>query len=104
MGPYSVKLGLDHPSLWDEDERYLTIDLFTSEQTPHTKYTFLEQIYQGVWEGKEFNTNSPAALLAIPTMDDSFTEAGLSALGIIENDLTISHEHWAVCYKGKDES
>ena len=37
MGPYSVKLGLDHPSLWDEDERYLTIDLFTSEQTPHTK-------------------------------------------------------------------
>lgn len=101
MGPYSVKLGLDHPSLWDEDERYLTIDLFTSEQTPHTKYTFLEQIHQGVWEGKEFNTNSPAALLAIPTMDDSFTEAGLSALGIIENDLTISHEKWAVCCKGK---
>ena len=101
MGPYLVKLELDHPILSDEDEKYLTIDLFTSEQTPHTKYTFLEQIHRGLWSGKEFNVNSPVALLTIPSIDDSFMEAGLFDLGIIENDLTIPHEQWTVCYKKK---
>ena len=101
MGPYLVELELDHPNLSDEDEQYLTIDLFTSEQNPHTKYMFLEQIHRGLWSGQEFNVNSPVALLAIPSTDDSFMEAGLSKLGIIENDLTIPHEQWTVCYKKK---